>query len=415
MNKHFSICFAALCAMLFAAALPARSEIQLLAVASIPGDAIDLSGLDEKLSDGTPHNRFGAFGSAIAYAGTGNQYIVVPDRGPGDGAASYKCRFHTMEISIDEKKTLKWKLLATTLLTDEAGKNFVGATTAFDAKNPAASLRLDPEGARLGSKGTLFISDEYGPYVWEFDRSGKRIRSLTVPAKFLIANPSAKAKDELPPFNKSGRLPNKGMEGLAISPDGRKLFGIMQSPLIQDGGHDADGSRSGINNRLLEIDIGSGGTREFVYPLEKSKNGVCEIVALNEHQFLVLERDGKAGSEAKVKKIFRIDISGASDVSKVEALPANELPSSIKAVKKSLFIDLLDAKYGLAGPKLPGKIEGLAFGPDLSDGRRLLLVTTDNDLIGNAPSYIYAFAIDPADLPGYKPQQFEKTAVEERK
>ena len=48
------------------------------------------------------------------------------------------------------------------------------------------------------------------------------------------------------------------------------------------------------------------------------------------------------------------------------------------------------------------KIEGVTFGPDLADGRRLLLVTSDNDLAPAADSLIYAFAIDPALLPGFR-------------
>lgn len=45
-------------------------------------------------------------------------------------------------------------------------------------------------------------------------------------------------------------------------------------------------------------------------------------------------------------------------------------------------------------PGFPEKIEGLAFGPDLADGRRLLIVTTDNDLSADTESWIWAFAIE---------------------
>jgi hypothetical protein len=34
--------------------------------------------------------------------------------------------------------------------------------------------------------------------------------------------------------NAFGRQANRRMEGLAISPDGRKRYGVMQSALIQD-------------------------------------------------------------------------------------------------------------------------------------------------------------------------------------
>jgi hypothetical protein len=51
-------------------------------------------------------------------------------------------------------------------------------------------------------------------------------------------------------------------------------------------------------------------------------------------------------------------------------------------VKKELFIDLLDPALNLA-PTIPEKLEGLAWGPDLPDGRHVLYVTSDNDLNPN--------------------------------
>ena len=47
-------------------------------------------------------------------------------------------------------------------------------------------------------------------------------------------------------------------------------------------------------------------------------------------------------------------------------------------------------------PTIAEKIEGLAWGPDLSDGRHVLYVISDNDLNPNLDTQIYAFAIDPS-------------------
>lgn len=69
---------------------------------------------------------------------------------------------------------------------------------------------------------------------------------------------------------------------------------------------------------------------------------------------------------------------------------------------------MLDPAHGIAGKDCPEKFEGLAFGPDLPDGRRLLLVTADNDFIATAPFRVYAFAVEPKALKGYTPQVFEK-------
>ena len=53
--------------------------------------------------------------------------------------------------------------------------------------------------------------------------------------KFAVSKLSAAGNDEIS-GNTSGSVANKGMEGLAITPDGKTLVGVMQSPLLQDGG-----------------------------------------------------------------------------------------------------------------------------------------------------------------------------------
>ncbi|HVX59949.1 MAG TPA: esterase-like activity of phytase family protein, partial [Pirellulales bacterium] len=111
--------------------------------------------------------------------------------------------------------------------------------------------------------------------------------------------------------------------------------------------------------------------------------------------------DGTEGDKAKCKRLYKIDLAGASDVSERDALPAEELPEGMRPVKKSLFLDLLDPRYGIRGPECPEKFEGLAFGPDLPDGRRLLVVACDNDFEADKPMILYAFAVDRSDLPGF--------------
>jgi hypothetical protein len=292
---------------------------------------------------------------------------------------------------------VKWDLIETRLLTDAKGRTFTGA--AWELRPGKTAGRLDPEAVRVSPSGTILIADEYGPHLMEFNVEGRLLREFKLPKHLRIAHPHADAAKELAD-NKSGRVPNRGMEGLAISPDGSKLLGAMQSPLIQDGG------TRGTNLRLVEVDVASGATREFLYPLDHAKMAVSEIVAVNDHEFLVLERTGSSDAAgARAAKIFKIDISKASDISQHPSLPRDGNPAGVVPVVKLPFIDLLDPAYGLAGPDFPVKIEGLAFGPDLPDGRRLLLVTCDNDCTPE-PTRIWAFAIESRDLPHFQPQMF---------
>ncbi len=207
-------------------------------------------------------------------------------------------------------------------------------------------------------------------------------------------------------LNKSGRQANRGFEGLAITPDGKALLAVLQSPLLQDGAM-AGKHRGGVNVRVLAVNIANGKTKEFVYPLSDGrKNGLNEILAVNGRQFLVHERDGEEGDKATFKAIFLADLQGATDVSGMTHLPADKLPPGVRPMSKKLLINLLDPAWGLAG-KLPAKTEGLAFGPDLPDGRHLLLLTSDNDFHPRQAIQFYAFAIDPSVLPDYQPQRFE--------
>jgi hypothetical protein len=61
-------------------------------------------------------------------------------------------------------------------------------------------------------------------------------------------------------------------------------------------------------------------------------------------------------------------------------------------VKKTVWLDFLDPRWKLAGEDMPEKIEGLTFGEVLPDGRRTILVGTDNDFESASDSLIWVFA-----------------------
>jgi hypothetical protein len=454
---------AAAASLAFAAALgaPSADAIQLIAVGSLTSTT-DLSGLTGSLENGNAANVLGGIGSGLAYAG-GDTFLALPDRGPNaavwnaavDNTTSYVSRFQTvtMGLTASSSGSLPYSLTpvlsATTLLYSTTSLNygsapvptintgsqfyFTGRSDAFGTGSSLAATdaRLDPESARVSNDGkSVFISDEYGPYVYQFDRAtGARVNTFTLPAEFGVANKFAVGTNTAyaneggtNTTNTSGRVANKGMEGLAISPDGKTLIGFMQSPLIQDGG---DG---GQYNRIIKIDIATGVTHQYVYDnkigtdpttgatLNKTYNS-SEIIAINDHEFLVLERDGKGlgdGSNAVVKKVYKIDLSGASE------LPAGTSGATnlaTYAVGKTQFLDLRSALtasvasggLGLTDAQIPAKLEGLAFGQDVVISgvtKHTLYVANDNDFIpGTAgPNNFYVFAFDSTDLPNYVAQ-----------
>jgi hypothetical protein len=301
---------------------------------------------------------------------------------------------------------------------------FTGRSDNFDpgrnSVNPR-DARFDTEGVRVSNdRRFVYISDEYGPYVYEFERlSGQRTRVFTLPAKFAVNHLSAMGADEIS-VNTSGRVANKGMEGLAITPNGKMLVGVMQSPLLQDGGTD-----TGQNVRIVTIDIETGETREYAYHLDSVKTTVSEILAVNSHEFLLDERDSKgfadtATSVAVIKKLYKINLRGAAEVSGI----SGNANLAAKAVPKELFLDLVSVlnANGIASFDIPAKLEGIAFGQDVIVGgatKHTIYVSNDNDYTavvpnvnypsGSAenPNRFFVFAFDDTDLPDFVPQRFE--------
>src|SRR5438309_11308125 len=97
------------------------AAVDLIAQGSIASDAVDDSGLTGDLEDGTPQNRMGGFGSAIAYTGVNRRYLCVADRGPADGKTKYNNRFYEFDISIVGGEVHP-ALVATRLLKKESGE-----------------------------------------------------------------------------------------------------------------------------------------------------------------------------------------------------------------------------------------------------------------------------------------------------
>lgn len=416
--------------VLAASVRAADPGISLVGMGLVPGTALDKSGLAGQTicQFGSPANcidqaNFGGFGSALAYTGFANVFLAVPDRGPFDGRTDvpYRDRAHYVHLAVDTGAAfpnIRTTLLDTVFLKARHNQDLVGSASDFDA-------RIDPEGAAFSRTGSFFVSDEYGPAILEFNLWGRLLRRITVPAKFLIANPSGDVDPDgnslelYPALNTSGRQANRGMEGLTISPDGRYLFGLLQNALIQDHGLNTSTppGRVGLTARLLKVDLKTGKSAEFVYVVDaiNQGRGVNDILAINDHEFLVIERDNRsqvptppnAAQTPNLKRIYKINLAGASDVALIASLPASGADLAglgITPVTKALFIDMLDPSYVVDASTLPApttvkdviaeKIEGLAWGHDLRDGRHVLFVTSDNDLYPGRPTQIYAFAVD---------------------
>ncbi|MGL4519978.1 MAG: esterase-like activity of phytase family protein [Phocaeicola sp.] len=317
----------------------------------------------------------GGFGSSMVYQPADSSFYLLTDRGPNvDGLTPESKVFPVLHYAptIGQFRLVGDSLLLVRAipLKDETGRNLTGlpnaqgdGVTGEVGYNLAGevlinpTLGIDAEGLAVAPDGTFWVSDEYAPFVLQFDSNGVLLQTLS-PSHGL---PSHFAK----------RRPNRGMEGLTLSADGKRLYGIMQSPLYYPSKETKDHS---VNVRILEKTLTTGACREFIYQLESPKNMVSEISAVTDSTFLVVERDGNFPKENNgFKRVYTINLAGATDVSEqvVELLSNEELATQqIFPTQKQLLVDLLVAIPGYRHDKP----EGVAL-----IGDSVLCVVNDDD------------------------------------
>lgn len=255
---------------------------------------------------------------------------------------------------------------------------------------PGAPSPLDPEGIALTRTGTILVTSEgtggveprLPPAILEYGADGRFLRQLPVPPRFV---PNARG-----PL-RTGTRRNGGFESLAMTSDFSRLYTANELPLVQDG-PDAPFTPGG-RVRIVEYvgdATGYAPAREFAYelaPLEQpafpaglTVNGLVELLQVNTHEFLALERGfiQSRGGRFGLNRIrlFRISLEGATDISKIDALEAQK---DIVPVRKTLVQDF----SGLAGRSLRllnlENFEGLAWvGQGTGAERALLAVSDDN-------------------------------------
>lgn len=346
----------------------------------IEGNRLDASG-GTQVNDG----RLGYF-SDLHYDRQRNEWWALSDRGPGGGTLRYDTRIHRFKLDIDPASgAISNFQVLQTLIFRQGGAALDGF--APEVAGPLG-LAFDPEGIVVHPRtGHLLVSDEYGPSLYEINRAGQRVRAYAIPANLLPRNAQTGVVNHASDAgNSAGKRSNRGFEGLAISPDGSFAFAMLQSAMLDEGGS------SGVVNRIVKFDTGTGrAVAQYAYRMESSSQGrgISALVALNDHEFLVLERNNRGlGVDANLsspdKKVFKIDLSAASDVSGLD-LDATGAVFTPVAKQASPWLDLAAATT-LADPSLaalggvsPEKWEGLTVGPRLTDGSYLVLAGTDND------------------------------------
>ena len=310
-------------------------------------------------------------------------------------------------------------------------------------------IALDSEGLVLNSDGTFWISDEYGPYIYQFSAAGKLLQAIAPPAAYIPhRSGSTSFSADSPPFydpshvptpaeTDTGRDNNQGLEGLTSN--GTILSALLQSSLDQEGG---PSNPNRLQARLLQYDI-SGSVpaylAEYVVtlplwtdPTEKKASkqtkvaGQSEIHTLGNNQYFILNRDSGSGhGQPSSTSIFRhIDIFDLSSATNIKsstydattgsiASSTGVLKPGIIAATRCPFLDFnVNSELGKFSLHNGGaqdanllneKWESLALVPvdglNGADGEWFIFSLSDNDFITqNGMSVLLSFVINITNL-----------------
>ncbi len=287
-------------------------------------------------------------------------------------------RFYTLRIGVSGGAPAV-QILAVTTLRDASGQ-------------PFAPLSLDPEGLALTKDDTLVLTSEgfatrvppVDPWVREFGLDGRQIGTLPVPSAFL-------------PAAGRGVRQNLGFESAGTPPNGRFVFTGTEAALVQDGpaatvgaGSPARILRYNLQQRTLD--------RQYLYwtdaiaepPVPANQfavSGLVELLPLNNQFLLAMERSFSVGAPGtgNTIRLYQVALPGADDVNGFDSLAT--LLGGLQPAQKTLLLDL-DA----LGIPLDN-VEGMAFGPDLPDGRRSLILVSDNNFSPAAFTQVLLFAV----------------------
>ncbi|MCJ8239657.1 esterase-like activity of phytase family protein [Peteryoungia algae] len=313
------------------------------ALGSVPGkDGVRLTGLSLPF-DGQPLQGF----SGIKAMEDGT-FWSLSDNGFGSKANSTDAMLMLHHLTFDwEAGTVNVE--KTLFLSDPDKKAPFPIAMEGSDKRYLTGADFDVESIQPVSDG-FWVGEELGPYMLKFSAEGAltdvmstkageiEVKSPDNPTLVVPANPSAK----MPVFNlkRSG-----GYEGLAMSKDGTKLYGMLEGPLyLEDGSVEkADGLTA---LRIIELDAASKSWtgKTWLYPLSEGGEAIGDFNMIDETTALVIERDNGAGvadkacadPKAPAADCFAVPAKHKR-IYKIEMTEEN----AGKAVRKIGYIDLM--------------------------------------------------------------------------
>ncbi|KQV87191.1 hypothetical protein ASD15_28535 [Massilia sp. Root351] len=322
--------------------------------------------------------------SGVDYDAASGNWLMASD----DRSAINPARFYTARLDYDGSAFRSVHITAVDSFKQADGSNYPGVKE-FDARKSGdvpdiESLRVDP------LDGSIWYSSEgdrkrgFDPFVRHARRDGSYLGEARLPEMFRTSKEPKGPRDNLV------------FEGLSFAPDGQSLWVSIEGPLYQDG--PVPTPAAGGVSRITRLDRDGRMLAQYAYDMDaipaapgpgrNADNGISEILALDQHRLLVLERSAvqdTAGAYKSYIRLYQMDTAGASDVRGLAALAG----ASYRPAAKRLVLDLNTLGIPL------DNFEAMSFGPKLPNGHDSLLIVSDDNFDKTQSTLLLLFEVLP--------------------
>jgi len=346
-----------------------------------PGILIDSIEVTE--SAGYKGRSFPGIGSGIIRVPhTKNEFYMLTDRGPNfdnaNGVGKVYGKIFPLEnfaptivhVKLENKMI---QIIKSIPILDSNGKSVTGISNSkddelpFDINERVIPYRaggIDTEAIQLLSDGNFLVSEEYGPSILVVDPNGRVLMRYLPKGKVKVDTPYP-VKDNLPEVLKNRRS-NRGFENLALAPDGKTAYAILQSPMGDAKSSQFSSSRT---VRIVRLDFSNpldmkvtgmflvlqSSMSEYPSTAKQADLKFSDAVMLSSTKMLLLER------AAKKVKLIVADLKHATNIldlpisSSLEPEESESLSAlNIEPAETSVAFNSVDVFFQLDTDKLEG-------------------------------------------------------------
>ncbi|MCA5892334.1 esterase-like activity of phytase family protein [Isoptericola sp. NEAU-Y5] len=303
--------------------------------------------------DGTfwaqPDNGFGSQGNSADFLL--RSYLVEPDWDTGGGRRSGSGEIEVLDhISYnDANDVLDFEIVH----EDTDDRLLTGAD-------------LDIESVVQADDGTLWVGEEFGPFLLHFDADGTLLeKPFSLPGGLRSPQNPYLADGEEPTLRAS-----RGFEAMAGTRGGRYLYPVLEGAIVDD----ADQRRRVIHE--FDTRRGEYTGRTWDYQTDQEANVLGDAFAVGRDSFWIVERDDFEGPASVTKRVYEIDLSRTDR----DGYVRKELVLDALRIENPRGIDAGEG-YGL-GETYALPVQSFETVLRLEDGR--ILIGNDNNYPGNA-------------------------------